>query len=106
MSKAKPTLTVLAIDANGERTFKVVGQYARALDALIIAGNAGTTALEISTWALRLSHYIHILRRDYGLSISMELEPHSTGQHGRYFLNSSVKVIERGLSGCKTEVAA
>lgn len=97
MTKQKPTLTVAVSENGGERTIKVVGQFARTLDALITAGQTGTTALEISTWALRLSHYVFILRKDYGLLIEMKREAHATGEHGRYFLRSDLRVIERGF---------
>ena len=80
------------------RIVGVRGQYARTLRALIDAGSKGITALEVSkTWALRLSHYVHILRRDYSLPIRMEWEPHESaagpGKHGRYFLDASARII-------------
>lgn len=106
MTKQKPSLTVAVLETGGERTIKVVGQFARTLDALIAAGKTGTTALDISTWALRLSHYVFILRKDYGLLIEMQREPHATGEHGRYFLRSEVRVIERRFgSAGEREVA-
>lgn len=80
------------------RKISVRGQYARTLRALIEAGSKGITALEVSkTWALRLSHYVHILRRDYSLPIRMEWEPHESaagpGKHGRYFLDASARIV-------------
>ncbi|MCF6217020.1 MAG: hypothetical protein L3J58_12725 [Emcibacter sp.] len=73
------------------------GQYSRTLSALIKGGKSGVTALEISSWALRLSHYIFILRTEYFLEIEMVREPHGgpagEGWHGRYFLHTSVKIL-------------
>lgn len=94
--KRKPIITAEIVDDSSSRQFTVRGQYARTLEALLEAGNRGTTALEISTWALRLSHYVHILRTEYRLTIEMQLEPHETGRHGRYFLRSDVHVISKG----------
>jgi len=104
--REKPFIKATVQENDGERQIIVRGQYARSLDALVSARLRGTTALEISTWALRLSHYIHILRRDYGLSISMVMEPHDGGSHGRYFLNSDVRIIERGVIDSHKQVTA
>jgi hypothetical protein len=74
----------------------VVGQEARTLRALVAAGSAGITSLDIATWALRTSHYIFKLR-GYGLVIEMERENHAgpvPGLHGRYHLRSRVELIE------------
>lgn len=106
MTKQKHSLTVAVLEPGGERTIRVVGQFARTLDALIAAGQAGTTALDISTWALRLSHYIFILRKDYGLLIEMKREAHATGEHGRYFLRSEVRVIERSFGAAGKKAVA
>ncbi len=88
----------IVIDDDGsERSLTVTGRYAQTLKALVAAGQSGTTALEISSWALRLSHYVFILRREYGLEISMELEPNGGdygGSHGRYRLVSRVLLID------------
>jgi hypothetical protein len=67
-------------------------QCCRTLLALIDAGPRGTTALEISTWALRMSHYISELRHRWGLSILTESEPHDGGAHGRYVLLDTVTI--------------
>ena len=75
------------------REIEVTGRYAQTLRALVEAGNRGTTALEMSSWALRLSHYIFILRTRDGLDIETRNEPHDGGTHGRYFLLSQVEII-------------
>ena len=103
--REKPFITVAISDGDSERQLTVRGQYARTLDALVRSGKAGTTALEISSWALRLSHYIFALRKDHNLKIEMVREPHETGHHGRYILHSDVRVIERGTTSSKAEAA-
>lgn len=82
------------------REITVTGRYAQALKALIDAGPRGITALEISSWALRLSHYIHILRKDdrFRLDIETINEEHEVdgmgpGIHGRYVLKSRVELL-------------
>ncbi len=75
------------------RVFEVRGQVARTLLALVAATDRGCTALELSTWALRLAHYVFCLRR-LGLEISMEREKHPGGWHGRYRLLAPVEVLE------------
>jgi hypothetical protein len=73
------------------------GQGARTLSALIENVTKGATALELSSWALRLSHYIFILRTEYGLEIEMVREKHAgidgAGWHGRYFLYTPVTLL-------------
>lgn len=75
-------------------TFTVTGQVAKALLALVEAGNKGVTALEVSSWAYRLGAYVHTLRHAFGLVIELEREPHDGGWHGRYMLRSPVEVLE------------
>lgn len=82
-----------------ERRFSVGGQVARTLKALIHAGPRGVTSLDIAgTWALRTSHYIFVLRREHGLNIAMDREPHEgpagAGWHGRYRLLTPVRLME------------
>lgn len=79
---------------------EATGRYGQALKALIDAGDKGVTALEISSWALRLSHYVHILRTDprYNLDIETAYEDHEVdgmgpGRHGRYRLISRVELL-------------
>ncbi len=75
---------------------EVSGQEARTLYALWRAADKGITALEISSWALRLSHYVWKLRK-LSLVIDMVEEPHrgpAPGNHGRYFLRSGIQILE------------
>jgi hypothetical protein len=75
--------------------FVVTGQTARALVALVKAGKAGVTALEVNSWAYRLGAYVHRLRHENGLAIETVREPHDGGWHGRYVLRCPV-VLEAG----------
>ena len=93
MSKIRCRFRILGTD----RIFEVEGQEARTLIALHCAGDKGITALEVSTWALRLAHYVMKLKR-LGLSIDMVREKHSgpaPGWHGRYFLRSGIQFLEQ-----------
>lgn len=99
MSKRLSLLFAISNDDASERLQSLKGQYARTLRALIQAGPKGITALEVAkTWALRLSHYVHILRRDHGLTIALSWEPHDgaagPGRHGRYTLQTAARLIE------------
>lgn len=75
--------------------FRVTGQDAKALRALITAEANGVTALEVSSWAYRLGAYVHRLRHDYGLDIETLREPHGNpgDWHGRYVLHSPVRIV-------------
>ena len=78
------------------KTFR--GRFAWALDRLITAGDAGITSLTHP--APRLSHYVHILRRN-GVTIETLDEKHAgdfPGVHGRYVLRSPVVVLETETS--------
>lgn len=80
------------------RTLAFEGQEARTLRALVNAGDSGVTSLEISTWALRVSHYVFKLRKA-GLVIVTLREKHDgpvPGEHGRYVLRSTVAIVEPG----------
>ena len=76
------------------REFVLNGRDCQALIALVEAKQQGTTALEISSWALRLSAYIFNLRTECGLDIITNTEPHDGGHHGRYTLQDDVKILE------------
>lgn len=78
-----------------EKIFTLRGQMAKSLIALIKAGEKGCNALEVTCWALRFSGYIHFLRKDYGLDILTQKEPHDGGWHARYFLLDEIEVVER-----------
>ncbi len=101
------SLCFAVVEANGtERDLGLKGQYARTMRALIEAGAKGITALDVSgTWALRLSHYVFVLRREHGLSITTDWEPHDgasgPGRHGRYRLHTPAQLI----GGCEQEAA-
>jgi hypothetical protein len=72
--------------------FVVRGQMAKALRALVEAGDSGITALEVSSWAYRLGGYVYFLRHLHGLVIEMQRESHEGGWHGRYVLRSKVAI--------------
>lgn len=94
MPKFSQTFTVPG--ENGPMPLMLKGRYAQTLEALIKAGPKGITAHEISSWALRLSHYIFILRTEYGLIIHMAKEPHGgscPGWHGRYTLETGCQLV-------------
>lgn len=78
--------------------FVVTGQCAKALAALVKAGDAGITAQEVAGWAYRLAAYVHTLRQSYGLVIALLKEVHGpAGQwHGRYVLLSPVTILGPG----------
>jgi hypothetical protein len=96
---ARLKITAAVADVDGaERTIATTGQIARTLRALTEAGSRGITALDVAgTWALRLSHYVFILRRDYRLSIPLTWENHDgaagPGKHGRYRLENDVRIL-------------
>lgn len=77
-----------------QRRFMVSGRIAQALWHLVEAQATGITALEVSTWALRLGAYIFVLRHDYDLDIQTLSEPHDGGMHARYVLHTPVEIIE------------
>ena len=87
--------TLQAIGPDG-LAFTVMGQTAKALRALVEAGVTGVTALEVTTWALRLAAYVHDLRKRHGLTIETLREGHEGGWHGRYVLRAAVRLVEGG----------
>lgn len=90
-------VTIVFERAGDGRRFMVRGQTARALVALVEAGDRGVTALECSTWALRLAAYCHVLRHDYGLDIETKRETHAGGWHGRHILRTPVTIVSAEL---------
>lgn len=84
--------------------FTVTGQSARALMALVAAGEGGVTAFEVAGWAYRLGAYVFDLRYRHGLAIETLREPHEGGWHARYVLRSPVRIEE--LFGSIKERAA
>tara|TARA_R110000772_G_scaffold267933_2_gene393360 strand:- start:129098 stop:129406 length:309 start_codon:yes stop_codon:yes gene_type:complete len=84
-------------DGEAPRRIVVTGnRVCRTLRELVKVGPRGTTAAEMSSWALRLSEYVRVLRHDHGLRIDMQREPNSDGigKHGRYFLRDRVQLID------------
>ena len=98
MKRSKQSLTAIVTDNSDtlprERRIEVSGRrFCQTLKALIDAGPRGVTALEMSSWALRLGHYVWVLRHRHGLSIETLREPHDGGQHARYRLISNVRIV-------------
>jgi hypothetical protein len=94
MSKLIRTFEVVTED--GPRSIRLVGRFAQTAEALVTAGPRGITALDLSNWAVRLSHYVFILRKDHGLNIEMMMEGHDgpfPGHHGRYVLTTPMRLI-------------
>lgn len=93
----KRTKFIVTTD-NGEKAeLQLVGRYSQALSALIGAGARGVTAAEISSWALRMSHYVWHLRRECGLEIETRMEPNGPpyyGRHARYYLKTPVRLLD------------
>jgi hypothetical protein len=80
----------------------MVGRFAQTASRLLDAGEAGLSSLYFP--GLRLSHYVKILRDDYGLLIETQREPHGgdyPGRHGRYRLHSRLDVVKvvRAIDG-------
>lgn len=69
-----------------------INRVAQALLWLVHKGKAGVTALEVSSWALRLADYVHSLRHDYGLYIETQRELHDGGWHARYVLHTELEI--------------
>ena len=94
MTGRKERLRATVFDSLDPRTIEVSGsRYCQTLRALIEAGDKGITALEMASWAFRLAHYIHILKKEHSLPISTEHEAHPGGFHGRYRLLCRVELL-------------
>ena len=87
-------LVVKAIGPDGHQQFTVTGQNAKALLALVKAGAAGVTALDVAAWAFRLAAHCHVLRHRHRLSIFTLWEDHEGGRHARYVLASAVTILQ------------
>jgi hypothetical protein len=87
------TVTARVYENGHVRLISVSGQTARALVALVEAGNDGRTAAEVSNWAYRFSAYCHELRHRYGLEIRTDRETHPFGWHGRHVLVTPVEIV-------------
>jgi hypothetical protein len=86
-------LVVKAIGPDGHQ-FTVTGQNAKALLALVKAGAAGVTALEVAAWAFRLAAHCHVLRHTHRLCIITLWEKHEGGRHARYVLRTRVTILK------------
>jgi len=93
------TRAVIVIADGPSGRFKVSGQTARALLALVAAMKKGVTALDVSSWAYRFSAYCFDLRHKHGLAIETLREPHEGGWHGRHVLHSLVTIIDVQQAG-------
>lgn len=100
MRKATDLATFEVADdpESAPRLIGCAGRIRQTLEALIEAGERGTTSLEMSSWALRLGHFVFVLRRQHGLMISTEREGHDIGEisgfHARYRLLSKVRALD------------
>lgn len=88
-NKVRAVFTVLE---NQPRKLFLTGREAQTLGWLALKGEAGVTALEVSTWALRLAAYVHLLRHKHNLAIVTAREPHEGGEHARYALAVKVDI--------------
>lgn len=98
---SKLTLNFIVEYSTGPEEIILKGRFAQTLDALVKAGEKGITALDIAHWAIRLSHYIYILRKDFYLQIDMVEEPHGgpfPGRHGRYTLKTKCTPIDEQVA--------
>ena len=80
------TATIRLRDGS-RRVLECSGRIAQTLECLVAAGSKGITALEMATWAIRLSHYVWVLRHRHGVSIGTQFETHGgayPGKHPRY----------------------
>lgn len=94
MPDAYTARNAICVHAKGpDGRFAASGQTARTLLALCEAVARGVTALDVSSWAYRMSAYVHTLRKQ-GLAIATTWEPHPGGRHARYVLQSPVTLAE------------
>lgn len=83
---------VFTVQENPPRKLLLTGREAQTLGWLALKSEAGVTAQEVSTWALRLAAYVHLLRHKHGLAIKTIREPHEGGEHARYALTVQVDI--------------
>jgi hypothetical protein len=86
--------TVRIGEGDETRSITLAGRFAWCLEKLLTAGERGITALDET--GPRLSHYVLVLRRRYGLIIETREEKHGgqfSGWHGRYVLHTKACVI-------------
>ena|SRR5215207_4184360 len=85
--------------AVGDRALTFEGREADTLNRLVRRGGLGMTSIE--NHGPRISHYVMKIRRA-GLVVDTVREPHDggfPGKHGRHFLRSPVRVLERVYVG-------
>lgn len=85
-------ICIAEVLGNG-RYFETRGQIAKALVALVDAGDRGVTALDVSSWAYRFAAYTFDLRKNHGLEIQTLREEHPGGWHGRHVLRTPVRIV-------------
>ena len=97
MNRATDVCFAVVEDGAGrERAIRTVGRFAQTLRALVKAGPAGVTALDLSSWAVRLGHYVWVLMKRHGLNIATVIEEHGgsyPGRHGRYTILDRVRIV-------------
>ena len=95
MTKSKKITLGVTLWCDGEpKQYEIKGRSAQTLLALVQSGSRGVTALELSSWALRLAAYVHELRQGYGMDIVTQREEHEGGWHGRYVLHTPVEILD------------
>jgi hypothetical protein len=103
-SNPPPVVKIKVALGGRELTFE--GREADTLKRLIARGEAGLTSIE--NHGPRISHYVMKIRRA-GIAVEMIREPHDggfPGKHGRYFLRSPLRVLERVNVGEARHAAA
>jgi hypothetical protein len=73
----------------------MVGRFAQTAARLHDVGEAGISSLHFH--GLRLSHYVKVLRDDYGFNIDTDLAEHGgnyPGRHGVYRLRSRLEIVK------------
>lgn len=83
----------------GGREHSVTGRQAQTILWLERKLHYGVTALEMSSWALRLGAYIHCLRKEHDLNIETQYETHDGGHHARYVLHTPIKLLTVEIIG-------
>lgn len=93
---SQKAIVVYEVDTHPGKVKNVTGRQGQTLCCLVKAGNAGITAAEVSSWALRLASYVFKLRLEHGINITTCNEPNAggIGTHARYILSSQIKIIE------------
>jgi hypothetical protein len=89
----KPMVTARVWHDGEARVIEVRGQTAKALVALVTAGEHGRTAKQVAGWAFRFAAYCHELRHRYDIDIRTDREEHPGGWHGRHVLVSPVEIV-------------